>query len=107
MMEGTNRKEYEIKIQVQEGAIILGRDHAVAAYAGEPVTWTCPGHIFAVQFPVDAPFEVVNRGHKSILQRKGAVIPSLPYKYTIAVYDEQNKQVLILDPVYIDIPPRG
>ena len=106
-MEMAKAREFEIKISIQDGEIRLGRNHAIAAFPDEAVVWTCPEHAFAVQFSPDAPFEVANGGNRSVLKRTRNVPPSQPFKYTIAVYDEKIKKVLILDPVYIEIPPRG
>lgn len=96
-----------ISIDVSEGEIKLERNHAVAAYAHEKITWSCADCFFAVQFPPGAPFRVENTGKISTMIMPEDAIPCLPYKYTIAAFDRTGNQVLIVDPVLVRIPPKG
>ena len=100
-------EELSIKIDVSAGEIKLQRNHAVAAYSDEKITWSCEGCFFAVQFPPGSPFRVVNSGKVSTVIMPEDSIPCLPYKYTIAAFDPAGKQVLIVDPVLVRIPPNG
>lgn len=105
-MGKTTQKGQVINVEVEDGKIRLGRAHAVAAQSGEPVTWKCQ-QPFAVQFPPGSPLAVRNGRGTCTLTRNKDVVLYLPYKYTIAVYEKKSGRVLIVDPVYIEFPPRG
>ncbi|MCJ7524633.1 MAG: hypothetical protein MUP71_05335 [Candidatus Aminicenantes bacterium] len=106
-MEMRTQKEFRINIDVSDGEIKLERNHAVAAYADEVITWSSEGCVFAVQFPPGAPFTVENNGNLSTMIMPKDAIPCLPYKYTIAAFDNKHDKVLIVDPVLVRIPPKG
>ena len=106
-MSTSGLNEFAIPIEVAEGEIRLGRNHAAAVHTDERIVWTCKECLFAVQFPPGSPFRVENLGHASSLTVAKEAQAHVPYKYTIAVHDDRNKRVLILDPVIIFIPPRG
>ena len=103
-MDRTKQKSYTIEIEVLGGKIDLGEKYAIAAYTDSTITWTYNGP-FAVQFEPDTPFQVVKNGDSATVTIPREARLYHPYKYTIAV--DANKEVLILDPLVVRIPPRG
>jgi len=107
-MEGTREKVYEIKIETEGGMIRLHQNHAVAVFTNSVIKWTCDKYPFAVQFKPGSPLQAKRGENNSFVLDMGEKATLYcTYKYTIAVYDTDNKMVLILDPVLVPIPPKG